>query len=124
MPSVLIVDDEDDMRFLVRWMIEEAAGDWYVVGEARSADEGFTRWRELRPDFVIIDHLLPGQTGLDAARRILAEDPSQCILLLSMIGGEDVQRAATAAGVALCVSKANLQDLPALLSQLAAERSG
>ena len=119
MPSVLIVDDEEDMRFLLRWMIEDAEGDWYVAGEAASADEGVRRWRELRPDLVIIDHLLPGPTGLDVTKRILAEEPRQPIIFLSMIGDENVHQAAIALGVALCASKTKLPALPALLAELA-----
>jgi DNA-binding NarL/FixJ family response regulator len=118
MPSVLIVDDEDDIRFIIRWMIEEASGAWYVAGEATSAEEAVARWRELRPDFVIIDHLLQGPSGLEAAERILAQEPRQRIVLLSMIGDEEVNRAAVALGVTLCVSKAKLQDLPTILAGL------
>ena len=124
MPSVLIVDDEDDIRFIIRWMIEEATGDWYVAGEATSADEAVNRWRELRPDFVIIDHLLDGPTGLEAAERILAQEPRQRIVLLSMIGDEEIERQATALGVTQCVSKTKLQDLPAVLAQLAGDSPG
>src|SRR2546430_2082584 len=121
MPSVLIVDDEDDIRFIIRWMIEEASGDWSVAGEAASADEAVIRWRELRPDFVIIDHVLRGPSGLEAAERILAQDPAQRIVLLSMIGDEEIERAATALGVTMCVSKAKLQDLPGVLIGLTGE---
>jgi hypothetical protein len=53
-----------------------------------------------------------------AAGRILAQDPRQRIVLLSMIGDEEVNRAAVALGVTLCVSKAKLQDLPAILAEL------
>lgn len=119
MPSVLIVDDEDDIRFILRWMIEEATGDWSVSGEATSAEEAVARWRELRPDVVILDYLLQGPSGLEAAERILAENPNQPIILLSMIGQEEVHRAAFALGVARCVSKAKLRDLPTVLAELA-----
>ena len=121
MPSVLIVDDEDDIRFIIRWMIEEAGGGWYVAGEAATADEAIARWRALRPDFIIIDHILDGPNGLEVASRILAQEPGQRIVLLSMIGDEEIHREATALGVAVCVSKAKLQDLPAVLADLAGE---
>jgi DNA-binding NarL/FixJ family response regulator len=121
MPSVLIVDDEDDFRFIIRWVIEEASGGWYVVGEAASAEDALALWRELRPDFVIIDHVLPGMSGLEAAEQILVQDPGQRIVLLSMIGDEEIHEAARALGVAMCVSKAKLQDLAAVLAQLAGD---
>jgi DNA-binding NarL/FixJ family response regulator len=121
MPSVLIVDDEDDIRFIIRWMIEEAAGDWYVAGEAASAEDAFNLWHRLRPDFVIIDQLLGGPTGLEAAKRILAQEARQRIVLLSMIGDEDIERAANALGVT-SLSKAKLQDLSAVLAELVRQR--
>jgi two-component system, chemotaxis family, chemotaxis protein CheY len=121
MPSVLIVDDEDDIRFILRWMVEEISDEWYVVGEATSAEDAVAGWRELRPDFVIMDHLLRASSGLDAARRILAEQPHQRIVLLSMIGDEGISREATALGVTMCVSKAKLQDIASVLIDLARE---
>jgi YesN/AraC family two-component response regulator len=54
MPSVLIVDDEPDIRLLVRCLVEEA--DWRVVGKASSGEEGVVR-REFRPDVVLIPAL-------------------------------------------------------------------
>ncbi len=115
MPSVLIVDDEDDFRYIVRWMLEEASGGWHVAGEATSVEEAVARWRELRPDVIIIDHLLNGPSGLRAVEQILAEDRSQPIVLLTMIGDEEIHQAASALGVAASVSKANIHELPAAL---------
>ncbi len=119
MPTVVVVDDEADVRFLVRWLIEEAPGGWCVVGEAVSADEAVSRWRELRPDFVVTDQRLQGSTGMEAAERILAENPVQPVVLLSMIDDEELEEAAHRLGVAMCLSKVKLPDLPGLLAQLA-----
>jgi two-component system, chemotaxis family, chemotaxis protein CheY len=118
MPSVLVVDDEDDFRYIIRWMLEEAGGGWYVVGEAASAETAVAYWRELRPDVIIIDHLLQGPTGLQAAEQILFEDPGQRIVLLTMIWDEETHRAARALGVAASVSKVDLRELTSALREV------
>jgi CheY-like chemotaxis protein len=115
-PSVLIVDDEADMRFLVRCVVEEA--DWLVAGEASSGEEAVDRWRELRPDVIVLDHRLPGLTGLEAAALILAEDNAQVIVLFSMVMDGALDRAAINLGVRRCLSK---NDLPHLMAALIAQ---
>lgn len=118
MPSVLIVDDEPDIRFLVRRLVEEA--DWRVAGEASSGEEAVARWRELRPDIIVLDQRMPGLTGLEAAERILAEDGAQRIVLFTMMKDEVLDRLAAALGVRACLSKGDLHRLMAtLIAQVA-----
>jgi CheY-like chemotaxis protein len=69
---ILVVDDEDYLRRLVRFVLERAG---YDVVLAASADEGLKILRDIHPDAVTIDLMMPGQSGLD----LLAEkqaDPS------------------------------------------------
>jgi CheY-like chemotaxis protein len=113
MPSVLIVDDEPDIRFLVRCLVEEA--DWRVAGEASSGEEAVVRWRELRPDVIVLDHRMPGLTGLEAAALILAEDGAQPIVLFTMVKDDALDQRATALGVRVCLSKTDLHRLVATL---------
>jgi CheY-like chemotaxis protein len=121
MPSVLIVDDEDDIRFLVRELID-AAGDGYVItGEASSGEEAIERWRELHPQVIVLDHRMPGLSGLDAAERILAEQPDLPILLFTAFRDDGVVRRAAELGIRVCVSKADLSRLTAELRALASE---
>ena len=113
-PSLLIVDDEADIRFLVRRIVEGNGG-LRVAGEAASGEEAVTRWRELRPDVVVLDQRMPGITGLEAARRILAEDPGQRIFLFTAYGDEAMERLAADAGITACLSKSDLSQLVATL---------
>lgn len=122
MPSVLIVDDEPDIRFLVRCLVEEA--DWRVVGEASSGEEAVARCRELRPDVVVLDQRMPGLTGLETALRILAEDRDQPIVLFTMVMDDALTQRARAIGVRECLSKSDLGLLmPALVAQVPDGRS-
>lgn len=80
---VLIVDDEDDMRALLREMIQIANEGLSVAGEAVDGDEALRRWREDRPDVVLLDQRMPGLSGLETAERMLQESPNQAVVLFT-----------------------------------------
>ena len=65
----LIADDEPRARALLRGMLEDADG-VEVVGEAASGDEAVRLLRELAPDIVFLDVMMPHLTGTDVARAI------------------------------------------------------
>ena len=99
MISVLLVDDEELVRFGLRTVLE-ASGDFAVVGEAGNGADGVTAARELRPDVVLIDIRMPVMDGLTATQRILAlPDPPQVAVLTTFHLDEYVY-AALAAGAA------------------------
>jgi len=114
-PSVLVVDDDADVRFAIRLTLEWAAARYTVVSEAASGEEAVARWRELRPDFVVLDAQLPVMSGLDVARSILAEDPAQVIVLCTGMVDDALQQAASDLGVRAVVVKTALSSLPDLL---------
>jgi len=114
-PSVLVVDDDADVRFAIRLTLEWAPARYRIVAEAASGEEAVLRWRELRPDFVVLDAQLPGLSGLDAARSILAEDPAQAIVLCTGMVDDAVRQAAADLGVRAVVIKTALSSLPELL---------
>ncbi|MEK7350245.1 MAG: response regulator, partial [Nitrospirota bacterium] len=61
MPSILVVDDDDQIRRLIRDTLEEAG---YRVTEARNGREAIPQYRLDHADLVIMDILMPGQDGL------------------------------------------------------------
>ena len=96
---VLLVDDEELVRFGLRTVLE-AAGDVDVVGEAGDGAAAVAAARELRPDVVLTDIRMPGTDGLTATREILAlPDPPQVAVLTTFHVDEYVY-AALAAGAA------------------------
>ena len=124
MTTMLIVDDEMDMRMLVRVVIEMANHGLSIVGEAADGDEALQVWRDLNgppiPDVVILDNRMPGLTGLEVARRILDERPEQLIVLYSAFLDDEVRREAGDIGIATCVSKDDLERLPSVIESLTA----
>ena len=112
---MLLVEDEDDMRYLVRVVLEFAADPIEVTAEACDVDEGLSVWRALRPHITVIDYRLPGGNGLDVAEQILAEDPEAAVVLFSAFLDSRTVERAELLGVRACVSKDRVQDLPELL---------
>ena len=108
---VLIVDDDDDIRDLLRLTMELAGHD--VVGEAVDAPTALHTWTATGPDLVITDHRLPGDSGLVLADRILELDPAARIILFSAYLDEDALARAAQLGIP-AVPKDLLRDLPAL----------
>jgi YesN/AraC family two-component response regulator len=124
MTTMLIVDDEMDMRMLVRVVIEMANNGLSIVGEAADGAEALEVWRRLDgppvPDVVILDNRMPELTGLEVAKQILSERPEQLIVLYSAFLDEDVRASAKELGITRCVSKEDLDRLPALIHELTA----
>jgi CheY-like chemotaxis protein len=110
-PSALIVDDEADVRFLIYRVLERVEGLTFA-GQASSGEEAIARWRELRPDVIVLDHRMPGLSGLETAKRILAEDPGQIIVLFTAYRDPAVEQAAAALGIRACLSKTEASRLP------------
>jgi DNA-binding NarL/FixJ family response regulator len=117
---ILIVDDEDDMRSLLRNLIELANEGLAVVGEAADGDEALERFREERPEVVLIDERMPGLSGLETARQMLAETPTQTIVLFTAYLDDAISKAAERLGVRACVSKSDYRRLITRLRECAA----
>jgi CheY-like chemotaxis protein len=121
MTTMLIVDDELDMRMLVRLVIEMANNGLTIVGEAADGAEALRVWRDLNepePDVVILDNRMPGLSGLEVARRILTERPGQLIVLFSAFLDDTVRKQAAEIGITRCVTKHELDRLPSLVHEL------
>jgi DNA-binding NarL/FixJ family response regulator len=109
---VLIVDDEEDMRALVRATIEIANEGLSVAGEAADGEAAVSKWREERPEVVVLDQRMPGVTGLQTAERILAEHPEQAIVLFSSYLDAQITDAAAQLGIRSCLPKDAIKQLP------------
>jgi len=119
--GVLIVDDEEDMRALLRSTIEIANQGLHVAAEAADGEEAVAQWREKRPAVVVLDQRMPGATGLEVAERILAEHPDQAIILFSAYLDPDITARAAQLGISACMSKREISHVPEALWRYAPE---
>jgi two-component system response regulator NreC len=94
---VLIVDDHAVFRAGLKMLID-AAEDLEAVGEAGTARDAIFQARALRPDVVLLDIVMPDQSGLDAVPTLLHERPETKILVLSMQDDPQYVRQAFAVG--------------------------
>jgi two-component system chemotaxis response regulator CheY len=113
--GVLIVDDEEDMRALLRSTIEIANEGLRVAGEAVDGEDAVAQWREKRPEIVVLDQRMPGATGLEVAQQILSEHPDQTIILFSAYLDQEIVDAAARLGIRACMSKREISRVPEAL---------
>jgi DNA-binding NarL/FixJ family response regulator len=115
----MIVDDHEDVRFLVRAIIDDAVEDVVVVGEADGVRAALESIDELDPDVVLLDAVMPLVSGFEAAPMILARRPAQKILLCSALVDDEVRARADEAGITECMSKDDLDAIPWIALSLA-----
>lgn len=80
---VLLVDDHAVVREGYRRLLETVEG-IAVVAEAADAQQAYQEFMAHRPDVVVLDISLPGASGFDLLRRLLARDPAARTLVFSM----------------------------------------
>lgn len=108
--SVLLVDDHAVVREGYRRLLERDEK-LAVVGEAATAAEAIRLDTDLRPDVVVLDIALPGVSGIEILRRIIAHRPDACVLMFSMYDDGIYARHAIDAGARGYLSKASAPDL-------------
>lgn len=115
--TLLVADDALIIREIIKDMATSAG--WTVVGEASNGQEAIERYRELRPDVVTLDLVMPERDGLYALHGIMELDPHAKVLLVSALEQRGVLKDAFKAGAADFVSKPFDKDnLQSTLAQL------
>ncbi|MFW6147946.1 MAG: response regulator [Thermodesulfobacteriota bacterium] len=91
MKKVLVVDDDVDVRKLVSKLVERAG---YEAVSASNGVEGMAKVREEKPDLIILDVLMPKQSGIRLYRELKTEKPFQDIpvIILSAIAPQSFFR--------------------------------
>ena len=110
MITVLLVDDHAVVREGYRRLLERDST-IQVVGEAGNSVEAYERAAALEPQVIVMDIALPGVSGIEAMRRILARRPQQCVLMFSMYDDAIFPSRALEAGACGYVSKASAPEV-------------
>jgi len=108
--AVLLVDDHAVVREGYRRLLELNA-DVRVCGEAADAAQAYQRFCTLQPDVVVMDVSLPGASGIEAMRRMLARVPDARVLIFSVHEEAIFVRRALDAGALGYVTKASAPDV-------------
>ena len=96
MTRVLVVDDAPLFRTGLRAALTEANFD--VVGEAEDAPSAVIEAERLQPDIIVLDVLMPGQSGLEVVDKLLAAAPDTRVVLLTVSESEQDLLTAIKAG--------------------------
>ena len=94
--TVLICDDAVFMRTMLSDILSSAG--FTVVGQAQTGQEAVARYKELQPDLVTMDIVMPDMGGIEAVRLITAEYPDAKILMCSAMGQQSLVVEAIQAG--------------------------
>lgn len=88
MARILIVDDEEFVRRLIRHYLKDTT---HVVREARDGQEALDIVREEIPDLVVTDNAMPIMTGVEMIKVLKSEHPETKVIAMSGLGVEDAQ---------------------------------
>lgn len=94
--TVMIVDDAQFMRDLLRDIFEQAG--WEVVAEAENGKQAVEKYQLQKPDLVTMDIVMPLRSGIEALGDIIASDPKARVVMCSALGQESMVMEAVRAG--------------------------
>ena len=95
-PTVLIVDDAEFMRVMLRDIIEDM--DLNVVGEAGDGNEAIRLYSQLKPNLVLMDITMPVMDGTEALKSIMVQDPAATVVMITALGQKEQVLTAIKAG--------------------------
>jgi DNA-binding response OmpR family regulator len=117
LPRILVVDDEPDLRSVLRFSLE---AERFEVHEAADGEEGLRMACDLLPDLVLLDLMLPRMDGYKVCRALKFDDRYRNIpvFILSARSGETDRRLALELGAdAFVIKPYDLKDLVARIRE-------
>jgi DNA-binding response OmpR family regulator len=119
-PKILIIEDDDEMRSLLKDFVEEEGY------RADSAEKGTYAFRKLMTesfDLIITDIRMPGYSGLDILPELKRLQPGVPVVVITAFGSEEVYRKALSKGADAYLEKPiHLHKLRALIEKMVASR--
>lgn len=109
MAKILIVDDCEIMRGILRKMLED--GGHKIVGEANNGEAAQDMYSEFKPDLVTMDIQMLGVDGLEALKAIMQSDSAARVLMVTALLNDPKKEQALEFGAAGYVSKPFQTDL-------------
>jgi DNA-binding NarL/FixJ family response regulator len=106
---ILIVDDSETTRRAVGTILRSRS--WTICGEAEDGQSGVKKFRQLKPDVVLLDLSMPDMTGIETAQQMSAADPTVPLILFTILEIEGIGNAAREAGIRAIVPKSEAWNL-------------
>ena len=122
MKRILIADDNPLVRRGLRHLIERHR-EWKVVAEAKDGRDVVDRARELHPDVVVLDLVMPNMNGLEAARELAKTEPQLPILLCTVQWSPHIVDQARKSGARGAVSKSEAGQIADAIAALIEKRT-
>ena len=94
--TILVVEDEPSIPELIALNLEQA-GQRPMLAD--SAEQALERIQEELPDLVLLDWMLPGQSGLELARKIREDHPAAQVVLMTASESPELRASASIVGV-------------------------
>ena len=110
MTKILIADDNILIRRGLHRLLQTHK-EWEVCGEACDGREAVQKSRELKPDVVVLDFLMPGLNGIEAAKEIAGVCPETPILLWTMYLSRELCEMARRVGIKAVLAKGNVGEM-------------
>ncbi len=88
--KVLIVDDNVLTRDMLKDILQEMSHQ--VVGEAGNFDEAIAAFKELSPELVLLDLIMPGKTGLEVLEELRLLNPSARIIMVTAVQQDEINK--------------------------------
>jgi DNA-binding NarL/FixJ family response regulator len=101
---VLLIEDNDVFRGALELLLGQR-GDIEIVGAEPSGERAVELCRQRAADVLVVDYRLPGDDGVQVARKVRAECPEVAVVVLSAAAGERELEALREAGAVACVGK-------------------
>ena len=117
---VLIVDDEEDIRVLLRAQLER--GGYEVAGEASDGMEALAQCDAEPPDAVILDLLMPRVNGFEVIPKLRTKHPRVGIVAYTAVAGDFVRNEMSRLGIPLVLKSGQFTRLDSALQELAEQQ--
>ncbi len=78
--TILVIDDEDLFRSGLKKVLELEG---YAVVGARDGQQGLMCYREMKPDLILTDIVMPEKEGIETIMEIIADNPNQPVIAMS-----------------------------------------